>query len=167
MIGAALLLVVLSGSPVQKLSGTVQVTEACCGGAYSPERIADARGPKPAQKRLLIRRGERNSTSTPVAEVISDAQGRFEVDLPPGTYCLVEAEKRAPPPKRKKGSTNTGHLVTDWDCLREAFKQCDATATLTETAPAELQLQFHRACFGAGRCVQWTGPLPPSAAPRR
>src|SRR5512141_639902 len=102
---------------------TVTRWEAACGGAGHPPRAHPA-----VRERLLIRKGNTNTNQKPIAEITTDNNGRFAIDLPKGTYCVVTPDKRkvpaakSGPPAGSIGSCSPG----DADCAAKKARECDA-----------------------------------------
>lgn len=133
----------------------------CRGAAPRPGEMERATAWRPAGRQLLVRRGRENTDIEPVAEVsASGPEARFEVDLEPGVYCLVDVSKRvvgpAPPtptgPRPANGSDPT--------CLHTLQRTCDAVVELQLGRPVpEVGLQFIRECgWGGGPCYRGSSP---------
>jgi hypothetical protein len=76
-----------------KVSGTVTATYSYCGGARpSDEMLAELNRPKPmAEKKLFVKAGNSNSKNEAIIKSFNtDAYGRFNIELPKGTYCIIE-----------------------------------------------------------------------------
>ena len=161
------------GSP--PASGAVRVevfeTSHYCGGAAPPPELA-----RPVRRPLgnatfLVRSGTRNTNTPPVVEVTTDANGRFDLDVPAGTYCIVRDYKRSPGPPVPPAAPRTGHGHRDrrraepprpapdpnYDAARLArvLETCDAVFS----TPAPLvTIELDHTCAGDG-CYH--GPPPP------
>jgi hypothetical protein len=136
----------LADAPKRGIEGQVFFTRPIhCGGARprDGEKLSDR---APAGKRvLLFRPGDTNDARKKTTEVTADADGRFQVDLPDGVYCVVDAAaKRAP---AKAGQ------YQDQGCVDAYFAKCDAVVT----APASVTVELYGSCFGP--CYH--GPMPP------
>jgi len=129
------------------LDGVVRVApRGHCGGAY----IRDYEPPEPAPApnvTLLIRKGDKNSSDKPAAEVTTGADGAFHAELAPGRYCVVFADKRSKPRK--------GGQYVELKCLIADWSRCDAVTDVPSDAP--LAIDRRTACFGP--CYH--GPMPP------
>ncbi|HEX2898469.1 MAG TPA: hypothetical protein VHS96_02005 [Bacteroidia bacterium] len=156
------------GAKTFKVSGNVLVTGSYCGGAAPSEEIlAEASRPKPfANKGFLIRSGKMNALGTDmVTRTRTDAQGTFSVELIPGTYCMVlETKERA----RDAGFYKLQNLAVDKPCDQKWLNTCDLTFTVADKNITGLRLNFNKKCFvdDLSPCVSFTGPMPPSAAPK-
>lgn len=108
--------------------------------------------------RLLVRGGDHNADSPVVAEVMTDAHGWFDLELPPGMYCLIGEKKRslAPP---AAGAQAADPSFYDQACLAEEARKCDATFKVPpRPAPTvTVGVNFYWPCFG----LCYRGPLPP------
>jgi hypothetical protein len=135
------------------LVGGATVTEAQnCGGALITLDTV-LRSYKHAYKGdILVRKGKENSKAKPVATIQPDAEGTFSIELPPGTYCLIESSKKDPPP----GKTTQ---YMDATCLETLWKSCDAVVKHPSGKPVLLDLvdPCSSPCY--------FGPPPPSAPP--
>lgn len=114
------------------------------GGPVRPTTISPA-----AIKRLVIRKGERNSATRPIAEVTTDEFGLFDLSLPPGSYCLVDQEKASIPRPVSAASAA---------CLKNWWSGCDARFRVPE--PQHNPVVIH-VTFRQGRPPCYTGPEPP------
>ncbi len=121
-----------------------------CGGMPEPGP-SFTRGPAGPGFQVIARKGTQNTGGAIVAETVTDRYGQFELHLPPGTYCVLEGEKRAPPAKPPSGRGAA--------CLKEWYRTCDSVVTVTEgmKQPASASFNVVQECFG--RCYE--GPLPP------
>ena len=140
-----------------KVTGLVTETSSPCGGARPPKHVAEEmQKPKPlANKKIIIRKGNTNSQKAKiVAEVTSDAEGKFEVSLPAGTYSFVGAEKtKLIIPK------NDEHNTYNAECLKQNFAKPDGLLTVKE-GENKIEINFHNPCFYKKPCVKYTGPMP-------
>jgi hypothetical protein len=76
-----------------RVQGRVTQSASYCGGAAPPqELLAELHRPKPVTGELFaVRAGDQNLPDAPVvARFVPDADGSFELWLPPGVYCLKE-----------------------------------------------------------------------------
>jgi len=121
------------------------------------EQNREGAKPKPyAGQRILVRAGKQNRDRKPVAEGISDKDGRLTLDLAPGDYCVVGEGKR---------HLTAGGPYTDAACIERWFTECDAVWHVSEAPDQQVSVSFLRRGVGPGPCYH--GPSPPSAAPRR
>ena len=150
--------------PAVKVSGVVNRAGVHCGGAMlTTEQAAAITSPRPESgHHLLVRTGKENSNSTPVAEVVTDRNGRFSLSLVPGTYCVVEEAKRKASPVQLPRPT--AYQTIDKACFERAAKTCDAVWIVTSSGLTDVNITFQSYCPWAGPCVQYSGPLPPAAA---
>ena len=141
-------LAVKAGENPEVLVGGAKVTEVLhCGGA-APPIDSSYSVTRPFTGQVLVREGDENSTSEPVAVLQPDVRGVFEMELPAGTYCLVESSRKDPP------DMDQGQYV-DTDCLISEWKKCDAVVEHPSGAPVWVSL--FDPCFGP--C--YFGPMPP------
>ena len=148
------------------VSGTVTTTSSYCGGAApSQEMLAQMAKPRPiAGKQLFIKSGKENSEGGAVIKSITtDSLGHFQINLKNGAYCIVEEYKSKPLviPKNDKYSK------WDEECLKEKYAQCDYQLDVLNKNVDDLNINFHKQCTWSQPCLQYDGPLPPSAPPGR
>ncbi|HEV7230798.1 MAG TPA: hypothetical protein VGO45_05690 [Bacteroidia bacterium] len=147
------------------VSGTITQTHSYCGGARpSDEMLARLNTPAPyAGKKLYIRYGNQNSSKKKIIRIISaDSAGHFKIQLPSGTYCIIQDEqiKRLDIEHFKKQETE--YLKLDENCLKNWWSQCFTTFEVKSENKTNLNINFNFPCFTGGTpCMQYTGPLPP------
>jgi hypothetical protein len=141
------------------------ITEASdyCGGAEpSPEQ----QFPKPYPKagiKLLVRKGNFNNPKEKIIDsFVSDAEGKFKVSLPAGTYTFIEPWKRG---KYKTPQDHPG-LTYDTTCYRKRYYQPDYTLEVKNKVTG-IKIHFQRHCAWTTPCVLYNGPMPPSTDPGR
>ena len=149
-----------------RVSGTVTYTANYCGGAApSEEMLAEMRQPKPRfGQELLVRSGDFNSFGRLLARATTKGDGSFEFFLAPGDYCIVIAQKESADMVPKSSE----YIHVDTECYNKWMATCDLSFRLADREISGLSLNLHQACFtnSYSTCVQWDGPMPPSA-PRR
>lgn len=140
-----------------KVTGLVTETSNPCGGARPPKGMEEQmRTPKPlANKKLIVRKGNSNSQKSKiVAEITTNEEGKFELDLPAGTYSFVEIEKtKFILPANDKFNTY------DADCLKKEFAKPDGLLTVKQSEN-KIEINFHKPCFYKMPCQTYTGPMP-------
>lgn len=135
------------------------------GTAPTPEEVARLRKlneqgavPRPlSRKRFLVRPGSENRDVRPHAEFVTDASGAFTVALPPGTWCVIEEEKR------HVGGSKTVAEPVDVACRTRQRARCDAVWKLDGRSAQQQPLLLTRRHGGDPRC--WSGPHPPAVRP--
>lgn len=156
------------GGKMFGVSGHILIAGTYCGGAApTPDIEAEARRPKPfANQSFLIREGKTNVLgANMVTRVMTDAKGDFRVDLRPGTYCMVLAEKEN---VRDAGFFTQKYITVDKTCDSKWLTSCDLSFTVADKNISGLRLTFNKQCnlTSLSPCLTWTGPMPPAAAPR-
>jgi hypothetical protein len=151
-----------------KVTGRLLVLSPYCGGAApTPDMLEKAKTAQPlANQSLVIRQGAVNGLGTPlVTRTMTDAQGNFSLDLTPGTYCIVLAEKEN---RRTAAFLATQYYEIDKKCDDKWLTSCDLTFTVADKPVSGLRLTFNRKCNinSFSPCINWGGPLPSSPAPR-
>ena len=164
-IGFLVLLALFSfrrGAQLYKVRGSITQTNSYCGGAYMPDQIELAKKPVPyPSKTIYVKESDKNSMRLNVIkEFTSDKDGNFEVDLPSGTYCLLEEYKS------KRASIPRNDKYTTWDsaCIINHWKTCDYVLTVWNENVKNLVINYHHDCSYSQPCQIYKGPLPPSAA---
>lgn len=149
------------------VSGTVMRTAEYCGGAAPSQEMLDKlRTPHPfAGMKVHVRKGGTNKIGTAVfATSTTNESGEFSFDLPPGTWCVVMDEKGPDAPRDLSGQ----YVQVDDACYKEWLTKCDQAIEVIDVPIPAVKLQFRSRCHLStiSNCVQWVGPLPPSAPPR-
>ena len=111
---------------------------------------------------LIVRTGETNTENARIlARTSVKEDGTFSFSLPPGDYCIVIAQKEHADALPSDGE----YITVDADCYRKWAHSCDASFKLRDRDVKDINLIFHEQCFtrSLNNCVQWHGPLPPSA----
>ncbi|HTF06196.1 MAG TPA: hypothetical protein VK826_19330 [Bacteroidia bacterium] len=143
------------------VTGTIFEVRMYCGGA-EPEN--DVLNPKPiptAGVKLYIRHSKVNTTAQPVFDsIVSDANGRFRINLAAGTYCFVEAWKT----KKLVMPVNNQYEIWDTTCYRQQYTQCDYSLVVKSKMDS-VSITLNRGCPWGQPCSEYYGPLPPSSPP--
>jgi hypothetical protein len=147
------------------VSGTITQTHTYCGGARPSEEMLERLNTPAAYpgKKLYIRYGRVNSDKKKVIRVIcADSAGHFKIQLPPGTYCIIQDEqiKRIDISNFKKMEGD--YLKLDENCLKRWWSECFTTFEVGKGNKSNLNVNFNFPCFTGGTpCMQYTGPAPP------
>lgn len=140
-----------------KVTGVVTETADYCGGARPPKGLEEQlRTPKPlANKKLIVRKGNSNSQKSKiVAEITTNEEGKFELDLPAGTYSFVSEEKtKLVIPANDKFNTY------DAECLKKEFAKPDGLLTVKD-GENKVEINIHKHCSYKKPCLTFTGPKP-------
>ena len=153
------------------ISGTVFETRQYCGGANPSEEILEAvRRPRPlANYELYVRSGSANALANPVLlKFISDANGNFQIALPEGEYCIIEAAKKdalkVPDftgENRKLAKIDPNAIpysLTSPKCLTEWWQTCDKALRVGKEKQTGVRVEFHRGCHPP--CIQGGPDVP-------
>lgn len=156
------------GGKTFAVTGRILLKSSYCGGAApSDEILAEYEKPKPyGGQPLLIREGKSNTLGAAmVTRTTTAADGTFKLDLKPGTYCLVIAEKER---ARDAGFYKLEYVQVDKACDTKWLNTCDISFTVADKPVSGLRLTLEKKCFidQLSPCLSYSGPLPPSAAPR-
>lgn len=148
----------------QRLSGKVTITYSYCGGAApTEEMMTELAKPQPyVGKVFYVRKGNRNTLASKiVTHFTTDSLGAFSVQLPAGTWSLIQEEqvKEINSSKYK----NTASQQVDMDCLKKWWSEPYEIIEIKDSAITDLQFSFHRRCFIDSDlpCINYTGPYPP------
>lgn len=143
------------------VSGTIFELRQYCGGARPSEEILH---PKPLAVHgitLYIRKTLMNSSENQIIDsVVSGFDGSFSIQLPAGTYCFIEAAKKA----QMKMPVNDQYNTYDTACYRKNYNTCDFSVDVKSNI-SKIEIVLERRCPWNRPCVQYKGPLPPSAPP--
>lgn len=144
------------------VSGQVQQLKCYCGGAKPPQTLLDRLAiPVPyPQKTFHVRAGNVNSLKAAVvAHFTTDAEGKFALRLPPGSYAIVQDEQlKVLDPARFADNT---HAI-DQACLEEWWQKPYSLIEVQATDLPPLNFVFQKRCFIDSDlpCIAYTGPPP-------
>lgn len=146
-----------------KLFGTVQIHRGYCGGAApSPEQQRGFSNPMPAAE-FFIREGDGNNKSARiVAQFTTGEEGTFSVELPPGTYSVLHADKKLKLDAFKKKNAAQGSNYTSWgdECYEKWYNRADFLLNVRKDTT--VVLTYRSRCFtGTNPCIRYNGPYPP------
>jgi hypothetical protein len=157
-----------------KVLGKVFVVKEYCGGARpSLELLNEMKIAKPfANKILVIKKGKMNlgENQPLIAKVMCNSNGEFNVELPPGMYCVLEEYKLKPFSVPK----NTATTIYDSVCLYHQWQNADAIFEIKNSRrfgkrknePINVRLQFTQHCSWNIPCADYRGEFPPAAVPQ-
>ena len=147
------------------ISGIVTETRQYCGGANPSEEILEAvRRPRPlADYELYVRPGSTNALANPVLlKFTTDANGNFQIALPEGEYCILEAAKKDAlkipdftEENRKLAKTDPTAILyslTSPKCLTDWWQTCDKVLRVGKENQTGVRIEFQRGCRPP--CVQ-------------
>jgi hypothetical protein len=160
MIGLALLLIG-AAVPEARVSGVARQTASICrgGAAVTREDYESLPPPTPlAGLTFFVRRGAKITRGKPFAQVTTNAKGRFELELPEGTWCFYDAGRALRGEAGPVAARPDAHI--DAQCLAEEKVRCDL---VVRVAGERKGLVIER----AERCPRpwaepcYRGPMPP------
>jgi hypothetical protein len=136
------------------VSGRLLESKPFCGGsgAYFP---MDPSAPRGSSVELLVVSGPRNTGEAPFTRITPAADGRFEVHLPPGEWCFVEADRHGEEPPRLSEPAKV-----DEACWKERWATCLRTLEVTSAPVDAGDLLIVRHCPWADPCISGL-PAPP------
>ena len=146
------------------ITGRLMETRDYCGGAVpTPELLAICNTPAGiSMGKLFIKKGNFNKGKSPVIDsIVADKEGKFSIQLPAGTYCLVEDWKAKPFLLPENDEMQT----VDSACYKNLYDACDYQLTVTDKNIDSVKIIFHRTCAWKKPCIEYHGPLPPVAHP--
>jgi hypothetical protein len=126
------------------LSGTATRVEPWCGGPPPPPHLAHGTARPAPDAAFVVRPGRENTAVAPVATFRTGADGRFQVQLPPGTWCVVPAAATERPTEAPPGF--------DLRCLQNTFSWCLAIVEAPLPGPLGVDLVEHLGCGGVPTC---------------
>lgn len=147
---------------------TVTYTQSYCGGARpSDDMMQELNTPKPLSgKKLFVKKGKENSANaTIIKEVVTDDEGKINLKLEPGFYCVVDENKK----DRKKidewiklyEKETTYYEAINKACLEKWFKSADLVIEVQKSGN-NFTINYHEPCsWHAIPCANYKGPYPP------
>ncbi len=141
------------------ISGTITQTASYCqGAAPSEEMLNKLNTPTPLPNKTIYIKRIRNSKykAKILAKFTTDSLGKFEIKLPRGSYCFIEAYKVKPFRIKKSDKV----FKYDNKCLRKLHNQCDLSLVVTSNKN-DISINYHSYCDWGAPCVQYLGELVP------
>ncbi|MGA9521403.1 MAG: hypothetical protein WBV82_08065 [Myxococcaceae bacterium] len=148
--------------PVPVTGQVSRIAPSHCAGGLAPP-ATEPNPPRPWQGVLLVRPGLENSTTAPVLELRTDAEGRFEGALPPGTWCVVTEDRRE---RAKIPGTNEALPPEVLECAEAEWRTCLAIWEVVDS-PLQANIDIHEKCPWERPCTQGRLPPPPPSPPAR
>lgn len=151
-----------AGDQAYQVSGQVVQRKPYCGGAKPNQAILDrTQIPQPyPNKTFYLKHGESNRIKAKVvAQFTTDAQGEFSLQLPKGTYVLLQAEQLQ---KLNIEALQSKHLSIDAKCLESWWKQPYHVLNVKDANITDLNFSFQKRCHIDSDlpCITYTGPPP-------
>ncbi len=146
----------------------VTQTASYCGGiSPPPELIRELKTPRPlAGKKIVIKKGDKNTVASEVLmEACSDSVGKISVQLPSGTYFIVDEFKKDTSYLNKLlriySVPTPNYSVIQQECLQSWYEQPDFIFEIGEGRASALTVNFQKLCsWNEIPCVEFKGPLP-------
>ncbi len=149
--------------PLYTVSGSITQTHAYCGGIRPPDsQLKELRTPRALPgKKLYIKTGSENTASTQVIrELVADSAGHFRLQLPSGTYCIVEKEQVSKLDLDNFRKKKTNYMELDESCLQQWWAKCQLSFEVKAADQTDLQINFYFPCETNGiPCMRYTGPM--------
>jgi hypothetical protein len=147
-----------------QLSGQFLIHQPHCGGRAPREDKLKQATPY-RNKQFVVKKGASNQEDTTVvASFSTDEEGKFSIQLPKGSYCLLKADKNqayADFYGEKQSPTGQYYQAKEEECFKDWWTKCELTLVL-EADTLLPTLKLYNRCFtGENSCMQYTGPLPP------
>jgi len=133
--------------------------EPWCSGA-APPRGASTRSSPLANADFPVKPGRENAEGEPLMTIHTDAEGRFSVDLPPGTWCIVDAARGPKRPSQSLAVATAPRVAGDPQCADELWKACLAVIDTSQPPQGELQLSMFGHCSWNHPCAPLEPPPP-------
>lgn len=146
-----------------QVAGVLTQTSSYCGGAAPPEQVLKklaTPSPFPAKK-FYVRSGKVNSTKAKtVAHFVTDENGMFSLQLPPGTYSIIVEEQLEPLDIKK---LETPQFKADEKCLQQWWIKPFYLLVVKDHDITTLSFNIHHTCFTEHDmpCLQYIGPAIP------
>lgn len=143
-------------------TGTIQTHKPYCGGARpTPEMEKGFTDPVPNAD-FYIYSGDRPENKKDMIKVTTNEQGVFTVQLIPGEYHIVQAQKLLPLEEFIKNNTydSQHYQQAPEPCFRDWKDSPDFSFKL-EGESKEVFTENHRCFIGANPCLKYVGPYPP------
>lgn len=140
--------------------------EPWCQGVAPPDGVGTIESPY--QGELTLRPGASNSDSPPAATVRPDAEGRFELDLPPGRYCVLTADRLESLERAlQQAQARPNPFGLDLACVERQWHQCRAVIDVGGEDTEVATIRIMDRCGWNLPCALRPPDPPPSAAPGR
>jgi hypothetical protein len=145
------------------IKGKVTQTFSYCGGAAPSKEMIDNLAKPVAYpgKKFFVRRGKINSTENKIVKsFISDSIGEFSIDLPAGTYSIIQEEQVN---EIKASHLIKENLEVDSACLQKWWSEPYYILEVNGKNKEPLNFNFHHRCFISSDipCISYHGPMPP------
>jgi hypothetical protein len=149
--------------------GTVKASASWWSGvAPTREQYESRTSPHLAAGQLVtVRAGAESRGQAPLAQVVTDGEGRFDVAVPAGALCLQSGFREqyfaGGPPGQKRDPD------LDGSCFAKERAKCDALIPAGAGDVADVEIRVHQWSPADAPCRlrPYRGPYPPSAAPPR
>ena len=141
--------------------GELTQTSQYCGGARPTQEMEDEiRRPRPYPLKIYLRKDSVNRLGSPVIkEIMPDAEGKLELKLEAGTYCIVrEYQLQAANPS----SLRSQDVGVDEACFRKKWAECFKSFEVKDASVDLGALNIKHRCFLPDLpCVRFEGQMPP------
>ena len=145
-----------------RVSGRAVLVSRICGGgaAITPERAGQLPPPQPlAGKKLLVTAGEAIATTNPVARITTSEEGKFDLRLEPGTWCVFDAARKLE--AREAARSAAAAPNQDSACLVRERHRCDEVLRVGNGDRDGVQITFYASCPQPYNQPCYRGPAPP------
>jgi hypothetical protein len=149
---------------VRHLVGTVKTTASWWSGVPPPpDHYARQRNPPPTPGEMVsMRPGTTNHGQAPIAQVVTDSEGRFDVAVPAGALCVQSGFREqyfVIPPRSRRSP------ALDYGCMEKERAKCDAVIPAGTKDVGGIDIRVHRPSPPDAPCRRgpYIGPYPPSA----
>ena len=145
----------LNNANLKTIFGKIIQTSAYCGGAAPPQELIDElRREKPfPDKELYVREGDINLLSKPIIkEFVSDKDGKFEISLTPGKYCIIEKIKKEElkipdfTEINKQLPSHSQYRIESEQCFKDWWKTCDEILVVGNQVAQDFVIKFRLSC---------------------
>lgn len=155
-------------SDIFLVNGTVTQSFSYCGGMRpTDEDYYEMTRAKPMSGTFFIRRGLFNDVNEKIIDtIVSDAHGKFSIQLPKGEYCIIGHDRLDSNYVKsilKNHSKPTQYYsAADSNCLYRWLKSPLTYFKLDSVETTSISWDIHHPCsWDDIICVDYFGPLPP------
>lgn len=147
-----------------QLSGQFLIHQPHCGGrAPDPKKVKQ--DPSYKNKSFVVKKGTANKEDTTIVLAFqTDADGKFSIQLPKGSYCILKAHKNKAFSDfyiENKKPYDRFFSARDEPCFQDWWAKCELSVELSKDTNLAAVTLFNRCFVGENPCMNYEGPMPP------
>lgn len=151
-------------SELYQLSGQFLIHQPHCGGrAAEPQKVK--KNPPYKNKKFVVKKGSANKEDTTVVLAFqTDQEGKFNIQLPKGNYCILKAHKNIPFTifySLNQKPYDRFFAARDETCFQDWWAKCELSMELTKDTSLAAITLFNRCFVAENPCMDYEGPMPP------